>query len=1097
METTNLEQMKQLLLRCQASSMFFIENFCKVQHPKAGILPFKLFKYQRTSLKFFLTYRWNLYRKTRQCGISTLVGSFALWYAMFFPQKTILVVSKRDLDAMAFLNKNVKFVYEHLPEEFKAIYGDPPPIWNEHTVGFSNGSFIKSLTSQKETLRSNSASLNILDEVAFMPHMIEMWSAGAPTLQMGGCLAPNSLILSKSGLLSINSYHSGKEQWISAKDIIYTDFNIGQVISGYNNGIVDTRKIITKDGHFIEASLTHKFRIIDENGQYSWKETQNLNIGDQLVLSCRPVVSGVEIVLNQDVYNLYGEGCKMCGKFYNKNQLLKVSKTDEGYCDSCITTIRMTQNNMMPLKIDINLAELLGILIGDGWCNIKSGICGVSCDRSYPDFIQYIHNLVFKILGIKCKDYVKEKDYSVRFNSRKFVLLLNKNKIRKSGALTASIPEAILKSPNEIKQAFLRGLFETDGCVSGKYVSFSSASITLVRQIQIVLLSLGMRSRIYEYRRKNGFSDNMQYILSLKTRQDVVIFKDLIGFISKIKKHKLDIIPKTTWSFRDRFTNKSAIQEFYLATKGLPSKIRQKVLHTVKHKAISRHLIIELVKFCPRLSLTTLGKLASNYLFTDNIKEIISSKYQTYDISVESHHTYVANGFVSHNSVIAITTTNGFDAWYQPTWEDALAKRNDFNPIIINWWDMDWEIKYKDELSGKECRISPVDGLRKCETKEELEKWGPYYSPWLEEQYRQLQLKGEAYKFRQEILAEFVGVGNTVLDRVALLAIEKQVDENYSVVGRVGYIHPVTGERLNIDFENQLWIWKKPVKPEPDLIENGRVIRPGRPGHTYSMGVDIASGEADDFDAIEVFDTNTKEQVAELYLKVQPNVLLMMIDYIGRWYNGAYCVPERTGMGIPVCQDLYATIGYSNLYRMTLPSGKRSKKIGFPTSPVYKPTLNKALVDMLGEDGVHVYSSRLLQQLYIYIHTGKNKTGHVEGPGNHSDLSIATGLALIGIGEAVQADTTSMVPMRSVPTDMPDPKVVKPSEIMELASSGGMSALMPIIIGPQGNNQRVLTPQEEIMQFAAQLGGLPMNSRGASPVFVQRKHIITYPHSSR
>jgi hypothetical protein len=262
------------------------------------------------------------------------------------------------------------------------------------------------------------------------------------------------------------------------------------------------------------------------------------------------------------------------------------------------------------------------------------------------------------------------------------------------------------------------------------------------------------------------------------------------------------------------------------------------------------------------------------------------------------------------------------------------------------------------------------------------------------------------------------------------------------------------------------------------------------------MGVDIASGEADDFDAIEVIDTNTHEQVAELYLKVQPNVLLMMIDYIGRWYNGAYCVPERTGMGIPVCQDLYATIGYSNLYRMALPSGKRSKKVGFPTSPVYKPTLNKALVDMLGEDGVHVYSRRLLQQLYIYIHTGKNKTGHVEGPGNHSDLSIATALALVGIGEAVQADTTSMVPMRSVPTDMPDPKVVKPSEIMELASSGGMSALMPIIIGPQGNDRRVLSPQEEIMQFAAQLGGLPINARGANPAFIQRKHIIQYPHQS-
>ena len=320
-----LKLMEQLILRCQRSSMFFIENFCKVQHPKAGVLPFKLFKYQKTSLDAFLTSRWNLYRKCRQCfrgdsmvwtptgprridsikpgdlvysldektgslivvpvdqnhnngvancvevrtktghrsvctpdhefltkegyrhvnkltqdnylievndpqrssrkkgelksikrisgkhlvydltipmthnyivdgvvvhncGISTLAGAFALWYGMFFPQKTILIVSKRDIDAMAFLNKNIKFVYEHLPLEFKTIYGDPPPVWNEHTVGFSNGSTIKSLTSAKDTVRSNSASLNILDEVAFMPKMVEMWSAGQPVMIHGGSI---------------------------------------------------------------------------------------------------------------------------------------------------------------------------------------------------------------------------------------------------------------------------------------------------------------------------------------------------------------------------------------------------------------------------------------------------------------------------------------------------------------------------------------------------------------------------------------------------------------------------------------------------------------------------------------------------------------------------------------------------------------------------------------------------------------------------------------------------------------------------------------------------------------------------------------------
>lgn len=645
MNRTYQEQFKRLLLRCQASPGFFIENFCKVKHPKAGVIPFRLFKYQKSSIQAFLQHRYNIYRKCRQCGISTLSGAYALWYGMFFPHKTILIVSKRDEDAMAFLSKNVKFVYDHLPIEFKSVYGDPPPTYNEHTIVFPNGSIIKSLTSSPDTLRSNSASLNIIDEAAFMPKMDAMWTAGQPTLQHGG-------------------------------------------------------------------------------------------------------------------------------------------------------------------------------------------------------------------------------------------------------------------------------------------------------------------------------------------------------------------------------------------------------------------------------------------------------------------------------NVIVISTTNGVGNWYHLTWEDAEKHENDFNPITVNWWDMDWEIKYTDEVSKEDCCISPIRDIRNCTTKEDINKWGPKYSPWLEDQYRQLQQKGESHKFRQEILAEFLGSGNTVITREVLLTVAKQVAEfndRYFTVDKVPYIHPVTSEKLLLDFGSELHIFKKPVRPEPDVVENGRIIQPGKPGHTYCMGVDISSGEADDYAGIEVIDLNTKEQVAELYIRVLPKVLLLMVDYIGRYFNGAFCVPERTGMGIPFCQSLYMDIGYYNIYRMLMPSGKRSKKVGYPTSPVYKPAINKCLMDMLGEDGIAVHSRRLFQQLSIYIFlTAPNgrvtkKTGHVEGPGNHDDLSIAMGLALLGIREAVQADSTALIPMRHSPTDPddqdPDPtlRLVDPQEqLQDLVNLGGMNALIPVITGPMSDTGFQST-HEQMMRFAAQLGGTTMQSRNANPAWAKRKHVITYP----
>ena len=245
----------------------------------------------------------------------------------------------------------------------------------------------------------------------------------------------------------------------------------------------------------------------------------------------------------------------------------------------------------------------------------------------------------------------------------------------------------------------------------------------------------------------------------------------------------------------------------------------------------------------------------------------------------------------------------------------------------------------------------------------------------------------------------------------------------------------------------------------------------------------------------------TKEQVAELNIYVRPGILLLMTDYLGRWYNGAFCVPERTGIGIPFCQSLYQEIAYYNIFRMLMPSGKRSKKVGYPTTPVYKPAIVKCLMDMLGEEGIAVYSSRLMQQLSIFVHKPGKKTGAVEGPGNHDDLPIAMGMALMGIREAVQSDSTALVPMRHVPTDEgmeEDGQIIVPRK-EELSmdaymAMGGMNALMPVIVGPSMRD--TLTPQEEVQKFMAQLGGIAVGSKAANQALASKRYVIEYPRQN-
>lgn len=612
-----------ILRKCKKSFTYFCENFCKVKHPSAGIIPFKLFKYQKKSINIFKSNDRVIYRKCRQSGISTLTGAYALWIAMFHSTQKVLIVSKRDEDAIGYLNKNIKFVYEYLPTWMHEAFGDPrdagsrkfKPLvaYNEHTIGFFNGSEIKSLTSSKDTLRSNSASLVIIDEAAFIPEMEAMWAAGQPTLIHGG-------------------------------------------------------------------------------------------------------------------------------------------------------------------------------------------------------------------------------------------------------------------------------------------------------------------------------------------------------------------------------------------------------------------------------------------------------------------------------SVIVISTCNGKGNWYHHTWEDAIAGANEFIPIEIPWWHMDWVLEYADKLSGKIKRIAPCDGLEKCTEKDDIIKFGEYKSPWLIRQYNELQQRNEPWKFRQEILMEFIGVGNTVLSQDAIYRLESQIDNTYKVRSKpVLYNNPHANiENLLLDFQGQLYIWALPVLKTPDIVKNNRIIKPGDPGHKYVLGADTSSGEANDYSSIVIIDITAREQVAELKIKCETHEFSKMIDFLGRLYNNALVVPESTGIGKPICQDLRSIYFYPNLFRRRLPNGKRDKKIGFPTSGSNKSEIVKALTDNMGvEDGIIFKSPRILKEANTFVHLGSGKVGNQPGTDNNDDLMISSGLACLGIIDAMQV-SEDLIPVSSKNIDLQlDDKLEVTMD--DMIKKGGSNLLYPILTSNEESDS-AMTLEQELNRFITQIGGVPMNS---------------------
>jgi len=482
-------------------------------------------------------------------------------------------------------------------------------------------------------------------------------------------------------------------------------------------------------------------------------------------------------------------------------------------------------------------------------------------------------------------------------------------------------------------------------------------------------------------------------------------------------------------------------------------------------------------------------------------------------------------------NVIVISTCNGIGDWYWATTTDAEAGVNQFNPVTVNWWDMDWVIEYVDALSQEHRRIAPRDGIVPCdnsvithekfgEVKLDPVRYGPYWSPWLEDQYRALQAKNEAWKFEQEILASFIGSGNTVISKEVLAHVQTTVCEPvYKVRGTQTYVHPQTGmaEELSFDFDDPnegLWVWSKPILATPMKKIGNQVIEHGRPAHSYVMGIDISTGKSKDYSAIEVFDVDTLEQVAEFMARCLPRELVRYVDRIGRWYNCALAVVERNNGGDILIDSLRYDVLYPRIWRKKdindkpKPQSGRSRQrplkvspYGFATTVASKPLLNKLLMDYIRAvdgDGYKIFSKRLLKQFYTYVRkrdrSGRDtaKTEAEDGAGNYDDLVMACGLGLVGAADAFTIDSSNLMPMngdgdfksQSGPIIMSDES--RAAIQSEYAARGGPSILMPMALSPADFPEA--SAQRQLDAYTMQLGGIPISQ--GKPLVSPRKYFF-------
>ena len=68
------DQLRDEYVKCALDPVYFMREYCYIQHPVKGKMKFDLYQFQERTLTDFKDHDYNIILKARQLGISTLTA---------------------------------------------------------------------------------------------------------------------------------------------------------------------------------------------------------------------------------------------------------------------------------------------------------------------------------------------------------------------------------------------------------------------------------------------------------------------------------------------------------------------------------------------------------------------------------------------------------------------------------------------------------------------------------------------------------------------------------------------------------------------------------------------------------------------------------------------------------------------------------------------------------------------------------------------------------------------------------------------------------------------------------------------------------------
>ncbi len=441
----------------------------------------------------------------------------------------------------------------------------------------------------------------------------------AKAINFGLCVSENTNIFTDSGVKKIQHVKSGS--------IVPHDIGVNKVSGGSYMGRKEVFEIKTQYGYTIEVTSKHLVKVIDKQGRYIDKKLESVDINNDYIC------------------------IKKETDFFSKDNFI--------FDDFTVEKRTNYKHFSLPKEVDEKLAMFLGLFISEGSViKIKNrgkySLLQFGFSDKESEFIEKIDSLLYSLFGERLYRLHKKGVVKYSLNSVLFCEWLANICSIKDIDKTAEIliPDCIKQSSKKIQICFLNWLFEGDGSVkqngNGYAITYSSKSYGLIKDVQLMLLNFGILSSVRSETRAD-YPEETYYELRLVSDEARSIFVDDVGFVTKYKNNKCIKNSSRKGSVYFLPNQNDRLNTILSLRTKQERETRElyDIIYNAKNytKGIGNIYFEKLSKYDDFFKF-----IYENGIVPLPIKSIKSKGMKkVYDLSVEDHHYFIANGFVVHN----------------------------------------------------------------------------------------------------------------------------------------------------------------------------------------------------------------------------------------------------------------------------------------------------------------------------------------------------------------------------------------------------------------------------------------------------------------